>query len=509
MTQSRLAPLGEDDFEARSALIDQLTQAAANTPAARRLLQALQADAVFKDDKGMLVIQDGDRLLDAASSQPLAVAGTGLQELMLNNALRSRIDSALAVLQLQSRDRATRAQAMAALTENAVPGLLPALSQALDRESDEDLKSSLTDLWAMSALQTGDARLQLRAAGLLSRSSSPAAQSLLAPLARQTQNPALAQAAALALQDIRKHQRWSEIAGSLFQGLSSGSILLLAALGLAITYGLMGVINMAHGEFLMIGAYTTYVVQWLLGHYLPGLQEYAVLLALPAAFAVSALVGMAMEWAVLRQLYKRPLETLLATFGVSLLLIQTMRMLFGAQGVEVSNPAWLSGGWALTPSLVLPYNRMAIIVFALLVLALAWLVINRTRMGLFVRAVTQNRSMAACVGVPASRVDRQAFAFGAGIAGLSGVALSQAGASVVPDMGQTYIIDSFMAVVLGGVGQLAGTVTGAFGLGLLSKFIEPYWGAVLTKIAVLALVIVFIQRRPQGIFALKGRSIEA
>jgi urea transport system permease protein len=285
-------------------------------------------------------------------------------------------------------------------------------------------------------------------------------------------------------------------------------VLLLAALGLAITYGLMGIINMAHGEFLMIGAYATYVVQGLFRQYLPGSFDWYVLAALPVAFAVTAAIGMALERGVLRWLYGRPLETLLTTWGVSLLLIQACRTIFGAQNVEVENPAWLSGGIALGGGYVLPFNRLVIIVFALAVLAAVWLVINRTRMGLFVRGVTQNRAMASCTGVPTRRVDMLTFGLGSGVAGLGGVALSQIG-NVGPDLGQGYIVDSFMVVVLGGVGQLAGTVIAAFGLGAIAKFLEPFSGAVLAKIMVLVFIILFIQKRPQGLFALKGRSAEA
>jgi urea transport system permease protein len=316
----------------------------------------------------------------------------------------------------------------------------------------------------------------------------------------------------LALKDYRSRKSRADLVGNIFTGLSLGSVLLLAALGLAITYGLIGVINMAHGEFLMIGAYATFVIQGVFRHYLPGLIDYYLIFALPFAFICAAGIGLLLEWLVLRHLYGRPLETLLATFGVSLLLMQLVRFVFGAQNVEVANPSWMSGSLAplqdIFPGLLIPYNRLIILFFALAVVVMTWVVLNRTRLGLFVRAVTQNRSMASCVGVKTRKIDSYAFAFGAGIAGLGGCALSQIG-NVGPDLGQAYIIDSFMAVVLGGVGQLAGTIIGAFGLGILSKFSEPFIGAVLTKISILILIILFIQKRPQGIFAMKGRSAEA
>jgi len=293
-----------------------------------------------------------------------------------------------------------------------------------------------------------------------------------------------------------------------FTGISLGSILLLAALGLAITYGLMGVINMAHGELIMIGAYATWGVQALFRNYLPGAFDWYLLAALPVAFMASALVGAAMERTVIRFLYGRPLETLLATWGISLVLMQGVRSLFGAQNVGVENPSWMSGGVTLLGNLNLPWNRIVIIGFAAAVLIGVTLLITRTRLGLFVRGVTQNRPIASCMGVNTARIDTYAFALGSGIAGLAGCALSQIG-NVGPDLGQNYIVDSFMVVVLGGVGQLAGTVYAALGLGLLNKFIEGWAGAVLAKIAVLVFIIVFIQKRPQGIFAMKGRSAEA
>lgn len=309
------------------------------------------------------------------------------------------------------------------------------------------------------------------------------------------------------LQRVQHRLMIGDLLGQAFSGLSLGSILLLAALGLAITYGLLGVINMAHGEMLMIGAYSAYLVQGLFQQFAPQWLALYPLAALPVAFAITAGSGMALERTVIRHLYGRPLETLLATWGISLVLIQLVRVLFGAQNVEVANPAWLSGGVQLLPNLVLPWNRIAVIAFVLLVLALTWLLLNKTRLGMNVRAVTQNRAMAACCGVPTGRVDMLAFGLGSGIAGLGGVALSQLG-NVGPELGQGYIIDSFLVVVLGGVGQLAGTVAAAFGLGIVNKILEPQIGAVLGKILILVLIVLFIQKRPQGLFALKGRVID-
>jgi len=310
------------------------------------------------------------------------------------------------------------------------------------------------------------------------------------------------------LSAVEKRLNTGDIAARIFSGISLGTILLLAALGLAITYGLMGVINMAHGELIMIGAYATYVVQNLFRQYAPGAFDWYLLCAIPAAFLVSGLVGVVLERTVIRHLYGRPLETLLATWGLSLILIQAVRTIFGAQNVQVENPVWMSGGVEIMTNVVLPWSRIVIIAFAGGVLLLVWVLLARTRLGLFVRAVTQNRAMASALGVRTPRIDMLAFGLGSGIAGLAGCALSQIG-NVGPDLGQSYIVDSFMVVVLGGVGQLAGTVYAALGLGIANKFLEAWQGAVLAKIAVLVFIIIFIQKRPQGLFALKGRQVEA
>jgi urea transport system permease protein len=270
----------------------------------------------------------------------------------------------------------------------------------------------------------------------------------------------------------------------------------------------MGVINMAHGELIMIGAYATYIVQNFFRAHFGGAFDYYLIAAVPVAFAASALVGMVLERTVIRFLYGRPLETLLATWGISLILIQSVRTIFGAQNVQVENPAWMSGGIELMTNLVLPWNRIVIIAFAALVVALVWALLTRTRLGLFVRGVTQNRGMASALGVPTSRVDTYAFGLGSGIAGLAGCALSQVG-NVGPELGQSAIVDSFMVVVLGGVGQLSGTIVAALGLGVVNKFLEAWSGAVLAKIAVLVFIIIFIQKRPQGLFAIRGRMAES
>jgi urea transport system permease protein len=314
-------------------------------------------------------------------------------------------------------------------------------------------------------------------------------------------------AAATALGAIEQHELFVRIARDLIYGLSLGSVLLLAALGLAITFGLMGVINMAHGEMLMLGAYATYVVQRVFETRMPGAIDYYLPAALPVAFLACACVGMLLERSVIRFLYGRPLETLLATWGISLALIQLVRLVFGAANVTVANPSWLSGGAELMAGVVVPYTRLTTIVFVAVVVACLWYVLNRTTLGLQVRAITQNRRMARCVGIRTARVDTLTFGIGSGVAGLGGVALSQIG-NVGPELGQSYIVDSFMVVVVGGVGSLFGTIFAALGLGAVNKLLEPVSGAVLGKILVLGFIILFIQRRPQGLFALKGRAAE-
>ena len=382
------------------------------------------------------------------------------------------------------------------------------LEKALASESQAEVQAWLKSALAAVNLSDAVAATRMAAVKVLAQSTRPDVLLLLNQQLTAEQDPAVQSVLKAAIRQVQDGLKWGERLGVLFTGVSLGSILMLVALGLAITYGLMGVINMAHGELMMIGAYATYLVQVLFRQYLPSGFDYYLIAAIPVSFLVSAMVGAALERSVLKYLYGRPLETLLATWGISLMLMQAVRSLFGAQNVGVENPSWMSGSWVVMSNLQLPWNRIIIVAFSLAVLAAVALMIGRTRLGLFVRGVTQNRPMASCMGVNTARIDTYAFALGSGIAGLAGCALSQIG-NVGPDLGQSYIVDSFMVVVLGGVGQLAGTVYAALGLGLLNKVLEGWAGAVLAKIAVLVFIIVFIQKRPQGIFAMKGRSAEA
>ena len=426
-------------------------------------------------------------------------------EVVVNNRLRGAVAEALAALRLLSPEREVRLAAARELATGADASALPLVKKALAKETDAGIRPLLELVAAALRMKSGDKAERLAAIRMLGESTSPNAKTLLAEAARDA-DADIRHEAQMGLRAVDARLAWGERAGLLFAGVSLGSILLLAALGLAITYGLMGVINMAHGELIMIGAYTTYMVQVLFRK--TELFDWYLLAAVPASFALAAAVGMILERSVIRWLYGRPLETLLATWGISLVLIQLVRTMFGAQNVQVENPAFMSGGIQALSNVVLPWSRIWIIAFAALVLAGMWLLLTRTRLGLYVRGVTQNRAMASCVGVPTARVDTYAFGLGSGIAGLAGCALSQLG-NVGPDLGQGYIVDSFMVVVFGGVGQLAGTVYAALTLGFANKLLEAWQGAVLAKIAVLIFVICFIQRRPQGLFALKGRAVEA
>jgi urea transport system permease protein len=477
-------------------------------PALGPFVAAILADEVKVAGGKAFIVRDG-KASDAATGAA-ATLPEGAEDVVNNNRMRRELEAAQAALRLFSSDRSQRVKAIAELKDQVDESKLVLLDKAEKAETDAELKAQIAVLRAAVLISSPDKAKRLDAARLLADSSQPATRSLLLErLAPSGETDAEVRAALSAsLDTVQSRLAWGERLGVLFTGISLGSILLLVALGLAITYGLMGVINMAHGELMMIGAYATYLMQNLFRQYLPGAFDFYVIAAIPASFLASALVGAVLERSVIRWLYGRPLETLLATWGISLILMQLVRTIFGAQNVGVENPSWLSGGVQVLPNLTLPFNRLAILAFAALVLLGVALLIGKTRLGLFVRGVTQNRRMASCMGVNTARIDTYAFSLGAGIAGLAGCALSQVG-NVGPDLGQSYIVDSFMVVVLGGVGQLAGTVYAGLGLGVLNKLLEGWAGAVLAKIMVLVFIVIFIQKRPQGIFAMKGRSAEA
>ena len=508
----QLSDLGSESRDTLQNAI--LAIATSDHSAAAQVLSALQEGTLRVDERGEAWIIANDSATNALTGKTTAASTLNLHSPSINNKVRRLIASVIAQSQLVSPDKSLRLAAARDLIKRPREDAITAMTKALAKEKDSEVKEALMLALAKVNLASNDQARRMAAVGIMKASGSIEFVADLKDLLKKNsdgsfieQNADLRLATQQAIAVIERKQFFISQVGNLFYGLSLGSILLLAALGLAITFGLMGVINMAHGELLMLGAYSTYVVQTLFRNYFPDLIDWYLLAALPIAFIVTAAIGIALERSIIRHLYGRPLETLLATWGISLILIQTVRLIFGAQNVEVANPSWLSGGVELMEGVVLPYNRLAIIVFAIFVVGLVWALLQRTHLGLQVRAVTQNRPMAAAMGISTSRVDMWTFGLGSGVAGLGGVALSQVG-NVGPELGQAYIVDSFMVVVLGGVGKLAGTIAGAMGLGIVNKFLEPISGAVLAKIAVLVFIILFIQKRPQGIFALKGRMAE-
>ncbi|MES2187044.1 MAG: urea ABC transporter permease subunit UrtB [Pseudomonadota bacterium] len=504
LTPEAARAMASGDTDDRIAALQKAT--ATPDAATAAFIQAMSDDAVKIAGDKAIIIKD-DKGFDPVTGAEVKVPDDA-EDIVNNNRMRAEFDTAQASLQLLSPDLAARSKAIEALKQESDEARLPLIGKALAAETDAGLKSRLESIRARMLLGSADVAKRLEATARLSQSADPGSRTVLIEQLKNEQDPQAKAAMQAALSAVEGRLAWGDKLGAVFTGVSLGSILLLAALGLAITYGLMGVINMAHGELMMIGAYATYVVQGLFQKYLPGAFDWYLVAAVPVAFFASALTGAVLERSVIRFLYGRSLETLLATWGISLMLQQLVRSLFGAQNVLVENPSWMSGGMRLMENLELPWNRVIIVGFALAVLGGMAFLIGRTRLGLFVRGVTQNRPIASCMGVNTARIDTYAFALGSGIAGLAGCALSQVG-NVGPDLGQNYIVDSFMVVVLGGVGQLAGTVYAAMGLGVLNKFLEGWTGAVLAKIAVLVFIIIFIQKRPQGIFAMKGRSAEA
>ena len=496
----------QGDFASRRALLNQWPGSLEQLD---QLAQYVEQQQLYSGANGQTYILESDeRLLHYPALEPVSDWPSDLAQVTLVNTLQKALTFALAHSKMQSEDAAERLEAVDIYESNLSELQLAQINRLYLQEQNNKVKARLAQLKARLDYQQPDVLVKIQAAQILVDSNRPDVLAMVEQELQQPNlNPELKAVLLEAKSAIQTRLQASEWAGHLFSGLSTASILLLAALGLAITYGLLGVINMAHGELIMIGAYTTYVVQSLFKSHFGSYLDWYLSVAIPAAFLVSALIGMLIERTVIRPLYGRQLETLLATFGVSLILMQLVRMIFGAQNVEVSNIAWLSGGISISPSLMLPYNRIAIIVFTIAVLLLLVYLLNKTRFGLFVRAVTQNRQMARAVGIRSSRIDMMAFGLGSGLAGLAGCALAQVG-NVGPDLGQNYIIDAFLVVVVGGVGQVWGAVLAALGLGISGTALEIGMGAVLAKIILLVLVILFIQKRPQGLFAIKGRFVE-
>jgi urea transport system permease protein len=506
-----LAGLGEKDFKARIAAVEAL--GASGHDRASVILEALVAGQLFfrKDDgKAVIAVKSGSVyvLTDAITGEDSGEAvKKELKKAKVNNKLRGVIRGVLGALTLMNEDPAKRIESADALFKSTSAASIAMIEKALARETDPAVEARMQRAKAAVTVSASDDLAAREAAVLvLAVYPDPEVRGLLSKIAAAQDEP-LAAVAASALVEIEESLAFWHSIGAIFQGLSLGSVLLLAAIGLAITFGVMGVINMAHGELVMLGAYTTFMVQQGFRAWMPEAFDYSLFVAIPAAFVVVGAFGIAIERGVIRFLYGRPLETLLATWGISLILQQFVRTFFGPTNQAVGTPSWMSGAYVSASGLVLPYNRITIIVFSLLVVAAIALVLRKTAFGLQMRAVTQNRRMASSMGIRTGWVDALTFGLGAGVAGVAGVALSQID-NVSPNLGQAYIIDSFMVVVFGGVGNLWGTLVGAFSLGIANKFLEPYAGAVLAKILVLVAIILFIQKRPRGLFALKGRAVE-
>ena len=507
-TLESLAPrLAAGSFNDRAAVVEQI--AATGDPRAAALLEALLAGDLqaLKADGRLARVSDG-AAFDALSGESLGALARGAGErIRVNNAVRRAVSAALGALGLRDADPARRIAAASAVFTSRDAAQLGPLDAALAAETDARARRALEQARASVILATDASPADKIAAldVLIARGDRDALS--LATAALADRSPQVAAAAEDARAAIERAQALWDAARNVWFGLSLGSVLMLAAIGLAITFGVMGVINMAHGELVMLGAYSAYAVQQGLAAVAPGLMEWSLALALPVAFLVAGAAGVAIERGVVRWLYGRPLETLLATWGVSLILQQAVRSLFGPTNKAVITPQWMSGAFEVG-QLTITYNRFFIVIFALAVFFALMLLLRRTPMGLQMRAVTQNRRMADAMGVRTGWVDAMTFGLGAGIAGIAGVALSQID-NVSPNLGQGYIVDSFMVVVFGGVGNLWGALAGAFTLGVANKFLEPFAGAVLAKILVLVFIILFIQKRPRGLFALKGRSVEA
>jgi len=475
------------------------------------VMTALKDGRLIKAPDGRILVSDTTRLTDPVTGADVSgVAADTADRIRVNNRLRGAIEGALGELTLSSSDPTARLAAAQDALRHPFADQAARLEKAIAAEKDPTIRAAMEQSLLASRLFAGTSAEKLAAVRALGTTTDPQIKNLLDQFrAAPETDRDLRQAADAALGSIQNRLRLVGLAASLFEGISLGSILLLAAIGLAITFGVMGVINMAHGEMIMLGAYVAYVCQQLFRSFLPPawIDGYLVL-AVPVAFLFTGAVGLALERSVIRFLYGRPLETLLATWGVSLILQQAVRSIFGSPNREVSNPTWMTGGFDPIGGFTITWNRLVIILFCLIVLGALALILNRTRFGLHMRAVTQNRPMASVMGIPSARIDALTFGLGSGIAGMAGVALSQIG-NVSPNLGTIYIVDSFLVVVFGGVGNLMGTLVGALSLGIVNKFLEPVAGAILGKIVVLVAIILFIQRRPRGLFALRGRTAEA
>jgi len=468
------------------------------------IITALEQGNLYFDSASNLVVikSESENYVDAIAQKSVSVETSNIKKIPVHNSLRNQLRSLLSQLNLSSEDETIRLSAVKRLLADGLDDDSAAIIEKQSAsEKNKTIQSAMTIALALYELKSSDEKIRIKAIDKLRGSLEPEARSALAETSTNDESEAVRNTAISALKSIENTVSSYRLVENIFFGLSLGSVLLLSAIGLAITFGVMGVINMAHGELMMIGAYTTWVIQQIF----PNQIEYSLLIAIPTAFLVAGAVGVIIERGVIRFLYGRPLETLLATFGLSLILQQAARSIFTPLNRAVSLPEWMSGSMVINPVLSITYNRFYILIFGILVFIILQLILKKTSLGLKVRAVSQNRTMARAVGVRASWVDALTFGLGSGIAGVAGVALSQL-TNVGPNLGQAYLIDSFMVVVFGGVGNLWGTLVGAMGLGIINKFLEPYAGAVLAKVLVLVLLILFIQKKPKGMFPQKGRA---
>lgn len=510
--RAEIAQLAGADFEKTATVIQSL--AATGNPAAAPVLRALRGgDVYWRKSDNLVVIGEKAPKRSLLLSDPLTgeeietVKSRETKKVKVNNTLRNAIDVALGALTLRSSDPDVRIAAAEQMFSRPDPGAIGPIDAALSAETDPQVREVMLDARAAMLLadENAPAADAIDAIDRMIERGDSDARNTLASV--KSENAEIVAATRAGIEQVDDNLRRWGYAQNIWQGISLGSVLLLAAIGLAITFGVMGVINMAHGELVMIGAYTTFFVQELIRTHAPGIFDASLFIAAPLAFLTAGFIGICIERGVVRFLYGRPLETLLATWGVSLILQQAVRSIFGPNNREVGNPSFMSGAFELG-GLTITWNRLWIVIFALLIFFTLMFILKRTALGLQMRAVTQNRAMAADMGIRTGRVDAMTFGLGAGIAGLAGVALSQID-NVSPNLGQSYIVDSFMVVVFGGAGNLWGALAGAFTLGIANKFLEPFSGAVLAKVLVLIFIILFIQKRPRGLFALKGRAVDA
>jgi len=510
-----VAALNARSFSAKGAAVEKL--AGLGDPRAIPVLEALGDGSLYilKGEDTVVIAERQGRIYtasDPVTGQTLGEKSSGdLKKIVANNKLRGQIRGALGQLALTSSDPDLRLQAVQNIIASPSEDSLATLKQAREREAEDNIRARIDIAIATMELEAADPAIRRAAVAQLADSTDPDIKSLLERrlLDSGETDPEIRAIVEKAVDDINDRLALFGLAEDLIFGISLGSVLLLAAIGLAITFGVMGVINMAHGEMIMLGAYTTFVVQEIFRSTMPpDAFGFYLLAAIPAAFVVAAAFGVLIERGCIRFLYGRPLETLLATWGVSLILQQLVRSLFGANNREVANPDWIAGAISIGGGVSVTVNRVYIVLFCIAVVAALAAFIRYSRFGLQMRAVTQNRSMASAMGIRTGQIDALTFALGSGIAGVAGVALSQI-SNVSPNLGQNFIVDSFMVVVFGGVGSLWGTIVGAFGLGIVNKFLEPVSGAILGKVVVLVIIILFIQKRPRGLFALKGRAAEA